>query len=114
MKKKRFHHSGRSLHSAYSGRMVFWEGGLFAVDYEEFFEEHECQIQRAAQRAKENVKGLDSSTSTHGNTKGILSIRVKYMQQSAIAILAMGFVTGTYEVADNFNKICMPFRGSFC
>lgn len=75
MKKKRFHHSGRSLHSAYSGRMVFWEGGgLFAVDYEEFFEEHECQIQQAAQRAKENVKGLDSSTSTHGNTKGILSM----------------------------------------
>jgi hypothetical protein len=94
--------------------MVFWEGGLFAVDYEEFFEEHECQIQQAAQRAKENVKGLDSSTSTHVNTKGILSTRVKYVQQSAIAILAMGFVTGTYEVADNFNKICMPFRGSFC
>ncbi len=42
---------------------------LFAVDYEEFFEEHECQIQQAAQRAKENVKGLDSSTSTHGNTR---------------------------------------------
>ncbi len=59
---------------------LFWEdgilggGGLFAVDYEEFFEEHECQIQQAAQRAKENVKGLDSSTSTHGNTKGILSM----------------------------------------
>lgn len=60
--KERMYHSGPLLlHPGYSG--------TGAVDYEEFLEDHEQQIQHAARRARENVKGLPSSTLGPADTK---------------------------------------------
>jgi hypothetical protein len=60
--KERMYHSGPLLlHPGYSGPG--------AVDYEEFLEDHEQQIQHAARRARENAKGLPSSTLGPADTK---------------------------------------------
>ena len=58
---ERMYHSGPLLHPGYSG--------AGAVDFEEFLEDHGRQIQQAAQRAQDHVKGVRNPTSGHGDTK---------------------------------------------
>jgi hypothetical protein len=62
---KHFCNPGFFLHAADSGR----GGGLFAVDYEEFLEDQECQFQQAEQWAQEHVKLLHNAMSVPWCTK---------------------------------------------